>query len=60
MVSSEDMSLRAKDIADLFGIDPDAERDEGEEPLGTSLRGRFTDAETNSVEAVRELRERER
>ncbi|WP_373189970.1 hypothetical protein [Halolamina sp.] len=53
------MSIRADDLADLFGVD----REEGEVddvPLGTALRGRFADAETDSVEAVRDLRERER
>jgi hypothetical protein len=49
------MDVFTTDVADLFEAgEPD------DVPLGTALRGRFADAETDSVEAVRDLRERER
>lgn len=54
------MSIRADDLADLFGVDLDDDETESDVPLGTALRGRFADADIDSVEAVRELRERER
>jgi hypothetical protein len=39
----------------IRGRDPD---ETPEEPLGTRLRGRFEDMEVDSVDAVREIRER--
>ncbi|MEF8821543.1 MAG: hypothetical protein V5A52_04645 [Halovenus sp.] len=53
------MSIRVEDLATLFGVDLE-ESERTEEPLGTALRGEFADVETDSVDAVRELRERER
>lgn len=52
------MSIHASDIADLFGVSVEGVDDDV--PLGTALRGEFSDPETDSVETVRELRGRAR
>ncbi|GAB3423888.1 hypothetical protein GCM10027435_30260 [Haloparvum alkalitolerans] len=49
------MSIRATDLAELFGVD--VEEVDDDVPLGTALRGEFADVEVDSVKAVRELRE---
>jgi len=50
------MGTYASDIADLFLSQDD---DTGPtEPLGTRLRGRASEVDIDSVDAVREMRER--
>lgn len=49
------MSLTTDDFAEFMGGDPD---DDEEVPLGDALRELAVDVEVDSVEAVRDVRER--
>lgn len=52
------MSIIADDVAPFIRTTREDDGEERREPLGDRLRGRFATLDIDSVETVRELRER--